>query len=70
MLNAWRVDFGLYRGMGCVIMPNTSQVGNIRGHGGPINKLTFSPSGRELITASDDHKVKVSTVTHGRDPHI
>lgn len=38
------------------------QVGNIRGHGGPINKLTFSPSGQELITASDDHKIKVSSL--------
>ena len=47
--------------MGCVFVPCTLQVGNIRGHGGPINKLTFSPSGQELITASDDHKVKVST---------
>lgn len=36
------------------------QVGNIQGHSLPINKLTFSPSGKELITVSDDHKIKVS----------
>ncbi len=31
----------------------------MRGHSLPINKLTFSPSGRQLITVSNDQKVKV-----------
>ena len=41
-----------------------SQVGNIQGHALPINKLIFSPTGKELITVSDDHKIKVCTITY------
>jgi len=35
------------------------QIGNIIGHALPINKLMFSPTSTELVTVSDDHKVKV-----------
>jgi len=38
---------------------NGQQVAKLTGHSLPINKLTFSPQGHELITVSDDHKVKV-----------
>lgn len=31
----------------------------MRGHVLPINRLTFSPSGRQLITVSSDHKVRL-----------
>jgi WD40 repeat protein len=40
------------------------QVGHMRGHSQPVNKLLFTPSGNELITASDDHKLKVFTQFH------
>ena len=39
------------------------------GHCLPINELTFSPSGNELITVSDDHKVKVWSGHLGRLVH-
>jgi WD40 repeat protein len=38
------------------------QVGYMHGHCQPINKLTFAPDGNELISASDDHKLKVFAV--------
>ena len=51
--------------MGFVLQTNIDnfvfvfQIGNIIGHALPINKLMFSPTSTELVTVSDDHKVKV-----------
>ncbi len=35
------------------------QVGSVSGHAEPINKLAFTPGGLQLVTVSDDWKVKV-----------
>ena len=43
----------------------SSQIGSLRGHSLPINKLTYSPNGRQLITVSNDQKVKVWSGTLG-----
>ena len=43
------------------------QIGSLRGHALPINRLTFSPSGRQLITVSNDQKVKIWSGTLGQE---
>jgi len=35
------------------------QVGSVCGHAASVNKLCFTAQGQELVTASDDHKIKV-----------
>ena len=37
----------------------SDQVGGLDGHVMPINHIAFSPNGRQLVTVSDDQRVKV-----------
>jgi WD40 repeat protein len=37
----------------------SSQVSELRGHGGQVNSICFSPDGRQIISGSDDKTVRI-----------